>query len=967
MGGPRITLGAACANLPRGLLLLVLAALAGCTRAHYRDRADCESYAIIAQRVGPSNWTEPGFSIDHDPRSRLFQASDPDAPLLPEARAALYQYDVPPLRSDLRPAPYHTAQGPAQPALKAQAAPDQKPAPSAASGRAPHGASARSKVVRAAYQQADPASRDGEALREEEARERARQQILSEVEELISPEPTAAGGRLESQRTPLERWNDLPEENLARMLEFPRLREEYERSLQGPIDPAVLSTGRVLTLENIVELGLLNSREFQTQKETLYRAALVVSLARFDFALKFSPFDNGAALLYDNVQSGVHQTSTLAVPSSARVDQALATAGTLVGRFANQVLLTFGGPEGFSADVSSLLLLDLTQPLLQRDVRLEPLTRAERNLLYAARTYARFRKTFFVQLASDYYNLLRSYRQIEIEAQNYFSLSRAHDQARIELEAGLRSRIQAEQIEQSMLAGRSRLIAACVALDRNLDRLKITLGLPPELPLRLDLAELEFLTARDQVAVAAESVRRTRQRLVDERAKPAPQAGELVNAAIIFRRRLVEWQRSMPESSDPRADQELSALGLRLSLADARLVALRQWQALDEVAQSPQPPAVRLFQRRVELAESLLAVAHAQFKLAVSVAGEPADAEEFTQRAQRLAARAGELRDRLTFLLESAALTELAPLADQARDLLLEAERHARAADALEGAEPEPLNNEARVASILEIVEQLVANADVWLARGETGLARVSMAHDDALLTSLALRLDLMNERGALADARRLIKLAADDLRSVLNLRATEIVETQLDRPFGFTFDESRTHLGATLDLPLNRKAQRNEYRRALINFRASHRNLMQKEDAIKQAVRDDLRNLALARALYQIGVASAALANERVTSTRVELALGFPGVAARDFLEAQDAYRLAVSGVADNRLGYIINRMQFFVDLELIELDADGFWQGLRDESYGPQPVSQIPGEPYGPLVPGLWYSREIRALHGR
>ena len=54
--------------------------------------------------------------------------------------------------------------------------------------------------------------------------------------------------------------------------------------------------------------------------------------------------------------------------------------------------------------------------------------------------------------------------------------------------------------------------------------------------------------------------------------------------------------------------------------------------------------------------------------------------------------------------------------------------------------------------------------------------------------------------------------LAADDLKSALNLNAAQTIGTKRDRPFGFTFDESRTELRTSLDLPLNRKAQRNNY-----------------------------------------------------------------------------------------------------------------------------------------------------------
>ena len=83
----------------------------------------------------------------------------------------------------------------------------------------------------------------------------------------------------------------------------------------------------------------------------------------------------------------------------------------------------------------------------------------------------------------------------------------------------------------------------------------------------------------------------------------------------------------------------------------------------------------------------------------------------------------------------------------------------------------------------------------------------------------------------------------------------------------------------------------------------------MESEDLVKLSVRDQLRNLQLSREQYQIAVASAALAYERVVSTRLELQLG-RDVTARDFLEAQQAYTASLNAVAVEHIGYITDRI---------------------------------------------------------
>ena len=113
--------------------------------------------------------------------------------------------------------------------------------------------------------------------------------------------------------------------------------------------------------------------------------------------------------------------------------------------------------------------------------------------------------------------------------------------------------------------------------------------------------------------------------------------------------------------------------------------------------------------------------------------------------------------------------------------------------------------------------------------------------------------------------------------------------------------------------------------------------------------------------------VASAALGAERVLSTQLELSLGLSNVAARDFLEAQDAYRQSLGAVADNHIGYLVERARFFLDLELMELDDSGFWPELNNEDFQPEPRFGFPagsGPAYGTVDPRLRYSWRMRRL---
>jgi len=966
----------------RWIFLLLLLGATGCSRRTWRERADRDSYGLLQDRLAATPWqSEPGFDLIPDPRSRLFDPEDPDCESLPDPQPRLYGYAIPPLESDIPEVDDHSP--PAEisgdrPGREPEGLPP-PPAPDDSLGTTRKLSPAGKSPIRARSHSSNPigvrqpfpdSPVPGEASP-------ASPIVLAgalQVVDLPPSPPRQESGRGPNTQpeSPLNRvspgtWTALPDSVQMRMLEFRQLAGTYATSFDGPPGTALQPQGKGLTLENIVELGLLNSREFQTQKETLYKAALAVSLEQFYYLLKFTPFGNGGDVLYRRANIDGDYVSELHTTANAEVDKLLVTGGTFVGRLANNVVLAYDGAGGFASDISSQLLFDLSQPFLQRDIRFEPLTRAERNLIYAARSYLRYRKTYFVQLASSYYAILRLYRQIAIESQNYFSLSGAHQQALVELEAGLRSRIQAEQIEQNMLAGRSRLITAGVNLERALDRLKIDMGLPPELPLRIDLDELEDVTARDETAVAAEAVRRTRARLLEERSDDSPQTSLLINAAVVLQQRIALWQKSRQGSPGEVVFAELEDLGAQLALADAHLAVESQRRGLQEIETSAEPAAIRLVQRRLELLAALGRQIRQHLSLARNKIGETPAWTDRQRAYEAFEEQWTGLQQELAKVLDAADVERIPELEQATAQLLTDGETLLDQVDDLEGAGALGEDPAARQARLVELVDQVLGPAEKLLADESTKLTPVEIEMDDAMLTGLVLRLDLMNRRGEMADARRLAKLAADDLRSVLNLQATEVLSTNVLEPSSLRLDTARTEVRLSLDLPLNRQQQRNAYRIALINFQAARRAVMQQEDSIKLSVRDDLRNLALAREQYQIGIASAALANERVSSTQLELALGFPGVAARDFLEAQDAFRVAVSGVADNHLGYIVNRIQFFLDVELLQLDERGFWSGVRDEQLQPIPeyfLSPQNGAPYGTLPSYPWYSRELRCL---
>ncbi len=949
------------------LAIFSLVSFAGCGRRHYLRQADRETYATLGEKTAGAPWEPPAsYSVYPDPRARFADPTDPAFPQLPPVGPRLYKSGfldavtandsgeavAPESGEDAGNGESSGDLGTGDPAFDEEI----EQVEGIESGAVlvpprPGEVSPTSSSMQSASwveEEAQPESRSGEAereLTEQDLEEDRRDEALKVV-------PVARSD-----------WDALPESCRRWMLEFTSVRKEFERTYKRlPLSGERVEAPR-LSLPMVLELALIHSREYQTQKETLYRAALQLTLDRYFYSLRFTALGNGTIPSYVHSRAAGTTVNTLAVPTTLAGRQIMATGADLVTRFANDVVLTFNGPSGFSADVGSQMLLQLSQSFLQNDIVFEGLTQAERNVIYAARNFARFRKTFFRDLTNRYYRLLLTYRSIEIGSQDYFSNARAFHQGQAEHEANRLPRFQVDQFEQNALRSLSGLIRSANTLERSLDDFKLQIGLPPELLIHIDLAELERLTARDEATVREELVRRARRTLVQQRGSSAPDPAVLLSQGIELARRLLlldEAHRAAGREARGAARDELSRQLAELRADEAwYLVGLTE--SAHRATAKGDAPIVQQFQRTMEVVNALrIAIARERTRRRLRKE-EPAG--DLLQTARELYHAEALLRERLVETVASRQLDQIEVLAGEAEKLLARAESVAGRLRRIK-------KEQWRDAEWLRgRVEEVIASADAALGEGASGLQPFELEHDAALLTSVARRWDLANRREQVADAWRQIKFAADRMRSVIDVTASQSIRTpdSVNRVFDFGWDDSTTQLRLRFDTPLNRQAERNAYRRALLSYQAALRSWIEAEDRIKRDVRDDLRRLQLDRQQYEIAVASAALAQERVVSTRLQLQLGIGRVAARDFLEAQQAYTASLSAVAAEHIGFLTDRIALFLDMEQLTVDERGIWPYLYDERYQAEAdyrLEQSGRSPYGQLAPGVWHSHRLREM---
>jgi outer membrane protein TolC len=250
-----------------------------------------------------------------------------------------------------------------------------------------------------------------------------------------------------------------------------------------------------LTLIDALTAAAAGNRDFQARKEEVYRAALALDLEQDAFRASFS--GQLQALLGTTNPGGDDRVSGVVYSGEAGVSQKLQSGATATVRLAVDLaqLLTQDGASAraFLADAT------VTVPLLRgagRHIVREPLTQAERNVVYAIHTFERFKQTFAVQVANDYLGVLRQQDEVRNAIDNYRSLSAAARRARRLADAGRLPEIQVDQASQDELRARSRWIVARLGYTRRLDNFKLLLGLPPDARIELDPAELQVVRGR---------------------------------------------------------------------------------------------------------------------------------------------------------------------------------------------------------------------------------------------------------------------------------------------------------------------------------------------------------------------------------------------------------------------------------------------------------------------------------------
>lgn len=242
---------------------------------------------------------------------------------------------------------------------------------------------------------------------------------------------------------------------------------------------------RLITLTDAFQLSQSSGREFRLAEEDYILAAISLLIERHLWGPRL--FNDTSVRLSGGGTDGRFEHA-LNLINTLRVTRRLPYGGSVEARWIVNATDQLRRQATGRYTQSSELALSGNIPLLRgagqaaRESRIQ----AERDLIYAARDFERFRRSLLVDIASDFFSLIQSRDRIENQQRQILGLERDDEATREKVKAG-RLRAFQQQITSSRLSQAQQSLAR---LRENyilqLDRFKQRLGLHISDPIEID-------------------------------------------------------------------------------------------------------------------------------------------------------------------------------------------------------------------------------------------------------------------------------------------------------------------------------------------------------------------------------------------------------------------------------------------------------------------------------------------------
>ena len=755
-----------------------------------------------------------------------------------------------------------------------------------------------------------------------------------------------------------------------------------------------------VTLPDSVELAYIHNRDYQSTIEDLYLSALQLTLERYSLGVRFlgtNGTEPGAGLATRTNATGV-TSGTL--NSNFGVSQALTSGGQIAVELANQTLWVFGSPGNSATSLS----YSLTQPLLfgaGRKIALEALTQAERDVLYNARTLARFRQTLFAEVARSYLGLLLQRQSILNRENNLRQLGE-------QLEAQEAQDSRKPKLLNEILIRFPEGVQIPDGLKNNLkfDRGTLTwTGAMTETQQQdlLSLSDDEAYQAAVQQMIAFQqgsvvslsaaqlktNYNSTQNQLENSRRQYADQLDAfklllglppnvqleidetLLRPFELISRRLIDTEKVFRDLQLSRGLELLPEGGVG---EDGELdTALLREYVKELIAARDELYNVGLKQVESDFEPVRQVLEFTADYWSASDAGR----RYFSTEAERERVMADLERDlrlyRMSerdFALASSVLDSIKRLTEGATKESIVGKLDTNGNGLIEPTElPEewqylqnPGRGELKGSFSPDDIVQLIRDGAFSLREAflrtaqslqvvQAGLRVEAIALNRFSLTpgaelpdieevvriGLEQRHDLMNARAEVMDARRQVEIAANALEAGLDIRI------QGDQNLGGGSGSSNYRAGIAFTTPLDQINERNSYNTTLVNYQRARRRYMLLEDQVKQNIRQAWRQITVQQKRIEVDRQTVRIAALQYDNASLA-ALGANQTNALNLLNALNSVLNAQDGLIGDWVTYENNRLNVFRDMGIMEIDRRGVWiDGFYQQMDGVQ-SSEMP-----------------------
>lgn len=634
----------------------------------------------------------------------------------------------------------------------------------------------------------------------------------------------------------------------------------------------------LLNRETAIQIALVNSPEYQTALENIYMSALNVSLRRYDFDIHYGL---GVGAYYD---TGFHGNGTISLESNASASRYSAFGGTLAASLANSVVWTVGD-SGSSGISTTLLNMSLVQPLLRRFGRayaLESLTQTERGFICNLRTMERFRQGFYVNTMVGGMGLaapgtgtasIGGVEGMISSAGNLYGL--IFQQLRLENQKQNVSDLQYSMDRMEALYMADRL--ARTQVDQTRQSLLSA-------QINLMNAENSYQNSLDQYKMSIGLPPGLKAVVRDNMLEPfiliSPEITRMRNDLAQYQRDLRNGHRSFDDTVEV-VNELVEEMQAYCSEIDRDFVKLRD-------AYPKRLAALRRLVNRPEVRSG-------------NVDMTAIDPRIFRERVKKLGEDYLLFKDRMDEVENSLAQITAAG-SEEKLDLWMD-----------------QFNSKLLDMSLLQARARLDAAT----------LTPVELEEESALEVARENRLDWMNARTALVDHWRKIEIAANALKSDLQLTAN--VRSNLENAKA----NSSLSLGLSFDAPLDRRSERNAYVETLISYDRARRSYINYEDSVHRNIRLLVRSIKVAQLNFELRRISVLVAMNRVDQTNLQLLQPpkpgqnsqFGDSFARDLIDALNSLLSAQNNFVEAWIGFEASRMGTEISLGIFQLDGAGVW----------------------------------------